>query len=538
MAMSYYVGVDVGTGSARAGIFDRRGQLVAVASHPLQTWRPAPHHVEQSSDDIWAAVCRSVRKAVAESGIAAEDVRGIGFDATCSLVLIDAEGAPLAVNAEGVHVRNVIVWMDHRATPQAERINATAHPVLDYVGGRISPEMETPKILWLKEVLPETYHAAGHFFDLTDFLTWKATGSLWRSTCTVSCKWTYLAHGRGWDASYFRTVGLGDLADQGFSRIGTTVRPPGTVIPGGLQRAAAADLGLPPGATVAMGLIDAHAGALGTLGAEGLQGDLTQRLSYVFGTSACTLNITTEPSFVPGVWGPYFSALAPEFWLNEGGQSAAGAAIDHLVQLHPRAGQAGVAAKAEGLTLTAWLNGRAEAALADQPLSALLKTLHVVPEFLGNRAPFADPESRAVIAGLGLEEDEASLISLYLAGLCAIGYGLRQIIDALAVGGADLKTVVISGGAGRSRLVRKLLADAADKPVGVCVTHEPVLLGAAMTAAVAVGDCTDLAAAMSSMSCAEETAEPDPTTRSLHSSRFDAFQKLQAVAREVRCLSG
>ncbi len=51
-------------------------------------------------------------------------------------------------------------------------------------------------------------------------------------------------------------------------------------------------------------------------------------LAYVFGTSSCTLTSTEEPKFVPGVWGPYYSPMVPGMWLNEGGQSAAGAAID------------------------------------------------------------------------------------------------------------------------------------------------------------------------------------------------------------------
>ena len=54
----------------------------------------------------------------------------------------------------------------------------------------------------------------------------------------------------------------------------------------------------------------------------------------------------------------------------------------------------------------------------------------MVPEFLGNRAPFADPHARAVIAVLSMEIDIESLVSLYIAGICSIGYGLRQIIEA------------------------------------------------------------------------------------------------------------
>lgn len=534
MTPACYIGVDVGTGSARAGVFDAGGRLLATASHPLKIWRPRPQHVEQSSADIWSAVCHATRSALALSGRTPQEVRGIGFDATCSLVVIGREGRALAVNDAGEDARNVIVWMDHRAEAEAERINATGHRVLDHVGGRISPEMETPKLLWLKEHLPDTYAGAAQFMDLTDFLTWKATGSLWRSTCTVACKWTYMAHEEAWDASYFRAIGLGDLAEDGFARIGQDIRPPGTVIPGGLAAGAAVELGLPAGVAVGMGLIDAHAGAVGTLGAQGLAGDLSQRMAYVFGTSACTLNVSAEPSFVPGVWGPYFSALVPGLWLNEGGQSAAGAAIDHLLRLHPLAPEATKRAEAEGQSLVGWIEARAARALADRPLADLLGDLHVVPEFLGNRAPFADPGARAIIAGLGLDEDEASLIALYLAGVCAIGYGLRQIVAALKLGGADLQTVVISGGAGRSALVRHLLADASGIAIANCATDEPVLLGAAMTATIADGARPDLPTAMAAMSAADQTVVPGPASRALHDRRFAAYEKLQTLFQDIR----
>lgn len=66
--------------------------------------------------------------------------------------------------------------MDHRAAAQAARVNAAAPAVLKYVGGTISLEMETPKLMWLRENLPETWKKAKYFFDLPDFLTWKASG--------------------------------------------------------------------------------------------------------------------------------------------------------------------------------------------------------------------------------------------------------------------------------------------------------------------------------------------------------------------------
>ena len=264
------------TGSARAGLFRLDGTQVGRGEHPIVTWKTHPDHVEQSSDDIWAACCAAVRDAVASSGVNPSDIRGIGFDATCSLVAIDAQGQPVSVSLSGDDARNVVVWMDHRATRDAAEINETGHRVLEFVGSSISPEMQTPKLRWLKRELPECWRRTRHWFDLPDFLTWRATGSNVRSLCSTVCKWTFLGHEGEWDASYFRTLGLGDLVDDQFQRIGKDVRSPGDLA-GKLSGQAARELGLPSGIPVAVSLIDAHAGALGTIGAGGSDAALERR---------------------------------------------------------------------------------------------------------------------------------------------------------------------------------------------------------------------------------------------------------------------
>lgn len=529
----YVIGVDVGTASARAGLFDAAGRMLASARQDFAVFHAPGGIVEQSSGEIWNAVCTAVRQAVSDASVPVEEVAGIGFDATCSLVVLGEGGQPLAVGPSEDPARDIIVWMDHRAIGQAERINATGHAVLKYVGGRISPEMETPKLLWLLENRPAQFHAAWQFFDLADFLTWRATGDLARSTCTVTCKWTYLAHERRWDASYFRAVGLGVLADEEFARIGRKVVDPASPMGAGLTAQAASQLGLRAGTPVGAGMIDAHAGGIGTVGADG---DAQACLAYVFGTSSCTMTSTREPVFVPGVWGPYFSAMVPHLWLNEGGQSAAGAAIDQLVAMHPAAAEARRSAEAAGLSLPALLAGlAAQKAASPSQAAQLLQGLHVVPEFLGNRAPFADPQARALIAGLGMESDLDSLVLLYVAGICGIGYGLRQIIEAQALAGAPVARVVISGGAGRDDLVRQLLADVTGKPVLATEADEPVLLGAAMLGAVAGGVHADVPSAMARMSHVGKSYAPaGGAIAALHEARYRAFKQLQEAGRAIR----
>ncbi|SUO94369.1 Ribulokinase [Suttonella ornithocola] len=293
--MAYYLGVDVGTGSARAGVFDDKGALLAVAKQDIKIWRTGENIVEQSSENIWQAVCYAVRATIKASKIDPSLLKGIGFDATCSLVVLGENGNPLSVSMSGDVQRNIIVWMDYRANKEAAQINQGKYEVLRYVGGSISPEMQTPKLLWLSKHLPQTYQQAWQFMDLVDYLTWRATGALTRSLCTLTCKWTYLAHEERWDENYFRAIGLSDLVEQNFVRIGEKVVSPGTPLAEGLTEEVAKEWGVLPRTAVASGLIDAHAGGLGTVGA--LE-DIEHTMAYIFGTSSCTMTSTQTPTFI------------------------------------------------------------------------------------------------------------------------------------------------------------------------------------------------------------------------------------------------
>jgi len=534
-----FIGIDVGTSSTRAGIFDEQGNLLATARHPITTWQEAGDIVEQSSSDIWEACAASVRKAVAEAAISPDAVKGIGFDATCSLVVLDESAEPLTVSTSGDDRRNVIVWMDHRATAEARSINDTQDDVLRYVGGSISPEMEIPKLLWLKRHLRKSFDRAGQFFDLADYLSFRAAGSLARSTCTVTCKWNYLAHERRWSAPYFQRVGLEEFVADQYRRIGTEIVAPGTPLGSGLTEPAARDFGLKAGTPVGASLIDAHAGGIGAIGgrdASGATSNVCDRLAYIMGTSACIMATTADPCFVPGVWGPYFSGMVPGLWLNEGGQSAAGAAIDQLIRSHPAHAEASAAAQRESVDIIGYLEKRIIERAGNASAAALLaRDVHVLPEFLGNRSPYADPDSRAVIAGLDLDTGIPAMERLFMAGLCGLAYGLADVIDAFRVHGVGSNVIVMGGGAGRSPLVRQIMADTTGLTVALPQTQEPVLLGAAMLGAVAAKTSTSLDQTMASMSTLGRLTEPAaPGMREFHRRKREVYGLLRGLDRGSR----
>jgi ribulose kinase len=141
---SLYLGIDVGTGSARAALVKPDGTILASASQDTRMWRdPSDHRIfEQSTADIWKSICLAVREVVTHSRVLPKHIKGIGFDATCSLAVTSWEGEPIMVT-RGSQLgepgeRNVVLWADHRAEKEADLINSTRSSVLDYVGGTIS----------------------------------------------------------------------------------------------------------------------------------------------------------------------------------------------------------------------------------------------------------------------------------------------------------------------------------------------------------------------------------------------------------------
>jgi FGGY-family pentulose kinase len=518
------IGVDVGTGSARAGIMDHQGQLLGRGERPIDMRQPETNHAEHDSEQIWSAVCAAVRDAVAEAGANGAHVAGISFDATCSLVVRDQAGEQLSVSRGGEKRWDTIVWLDHRAIDEAEECTATGHRVLDFIGGVMSPEMETPKLMWLRRNLPECWEKAGHFFDLADFLTWKASGSLARSQCTLTCKWTYLGHEEtGWQPNFFERVGIPDMLEKG--NLPERASPIGTDL-GSLTPEAAKQLGLTGETRVGAGLIDAHAGALGVLGAyAGEKQMLDRHLALIAGTSSCVMALSAEARPTPGVWGPYYGAVLPDCWLNEGGQSATGALLDHIIRWHGAGGEPDKAMhqriaervmelrQAEGLDLA----GR----------------LHVLPDFHGNRSPLADPQAVGVISGLTLDSSFDSLCRLYWRAAVGIALGVRHILETLNERGYGIDTLHVTGGHLKNPLLMELYADAAGCTVIEPATDDAMLLGAGMVAATAAGFYSGLTEAATAMKQGGRSRAPDPAAHRRFHTDYRIFLEMHEQRRRL-----
>lgn len=517
-----FAGVDIGSGSVRVGLYDAAGRRRAFSVQPIEQYRPKALFVEQSSQNIWTQLRAAMRTALAEAGVRPAEVVSIGVDATCSLVAVGADGVPVSVAEDGDPTRDIIMWMDHRAGVEAAEINATGDPALAYVGGEVSLEMELPKILWMKRHLPDRHARVARYHDLADHVVWRMTGADVASTCTLGCKWNWLAHEERFSETLLAGVGLEELT----SLVPARVHPVGSVA-GELSAQAAADLGLEPGIAVATGIIDAHAGGLALAGAAP---DGTMAL--IAGTSNCHMVVSREAIMVPGVWGPYFGAMIPGWWLAEGGQSATGSLLDWTIRQSSAFPQAQAEAEASGRGVYDVLNGWVAALSARERYPAA--RLHVLPDHHGNRSPHADAQARGSVVGLTLEEGPDALARLYLATLEAIAYGTRHIIAEMNRAGHRIDRLVMAGGHTKNPLLMQVHADAIGLDIHLAEDEDAVTLGAGILAGVASGRFSSIPQAAGAMMRPGGTVAHDPARRTYHDAKYHIFLDLYAQQRAQR----
>ncbi|KAK0335526.1 hypothetical protein LTR91_017048 [Friedmanniomyces endolithicus] len=521
----HYIGIDVGTGSARACIMNNKGDIVGLASENIGLWQPETGYYEQSTTNIWRCICSSIHRAMDQHNVDPSSIRGIGFDATCSLAVFSEDtDEPVSVtgprfdNADG-NDRNVILWLDHRPVEETKKINATNHNLLRYVGGQMSIEMEIPKVLWLKNNMPKELFDRCKFYDLTDALTHLATGNETRSFCSVVCKQGFVPVGvdgsvKGWQEDFLTDIGLPDLCEDNFKRMGGVNGVNGRYLTAGeligtLSEKAAADMGLPAGIAVGSGVIDAYAGWIGTVGAKvnlsnetlnaGVaKNDVSQaftRLAAVAGTSTCHLAMSEKPVFVNGVWGPYRDVLIPDYWLAEGGQSATGELLKHVIETHPAFQEAMSVAETFNANIYDYLNEhlREMQEKSNAPtISYLGRHFFFYGDLFGNRSPVADPDMKGSVIGLSSDKSLDGLALYYYGTMEFIALQTHQIIEAMNASGHVISSIFMSGSQCQNSVLMELMATACDMPVLIPrYVHAAVVHGAAMLGAKAASTDKD-----------------------------------------------
>ncbi len=518
----HVIGVDFGTLSGRAVVVRvRDGAELASAVHPYPhavvertlpaTGEPLPPDWALQLPGDWLEVLRTaVPEALAASGVAPEDVVGIGTDFTaCTVLPTTTDGTPLSDLPRFRDRRHAYpkLWKHHAAQPQADRINALAEKRgeswLARYGGRISSEWEFAKALQLLEEDPEVYAATERWVEAADWIIWQLCGSYVRNACTAGYKGIY-QDGHYPSREYLAALNP-EFADFVAGKLDHPIAQLGERA-GGLTAEAAAWTGLPEGIAVAVGNVDAH------VTAPAAQATEPGQLLAVMGTSTCHVLPSDSLADVPGMCGVVDGGIVPGLYGYEAGQSAVGDIFGWFVEYGVPASYRD-AAGARGVGLHEHLT---ELAAAQEVGEHGLVALDWQG---GNRSVLVDAELSGVVVGQTLATRPEDT---YRALLEATAFGTRTIIESFETSGVPVTEFVVAGGLLKNAFLMQVYADVCRRPLSVIDSQQGPALGSAIYAAVAAGAYPDVTTAARAMGKVRRGVyQPDPQ-------RADAYDVLYA----------
>ena len=419
----------------------------------------------------------SMRKALEKSkienkaqGIEMSAVSGIGVDATGSTPLpVTKDLVPLSSVDKFSKNLNAYAWMwkDHTSHGEADyitKISAKKRPqYLDKTGGAYSSEWFWAKILHCRNVDKEVFDAAYTWLELSDYIPAVLAGitdatQVKRNICAAGHKGLYNDEWNGFPDSEF----IEDLEPDLLRILGTL---PKTVLSiehnsGTLSKQWADDFGMPVGIPIAMGILDAHSGAIGSGIKEG-------SLVKIIGTSTCDLvlgDLYSGNSNIEGVASVATESVLPNHYGIEAGQSAVGDTLDWYI------GNVLKNSKSHG-----------ELTSEAQKLKVGSSGLIALDWNNGNRCILSDAMLSGLLVGQSLQTKD---FEIYRALIEGTAFGARTIIEDMERQGVVINEVVNCGGiTHKNPLFMQIYADVINKPMKIAATDETVALGAALMGA-------------------------------------------------------
>lgn len=433
-----WVGLDVGTQSARALVVDEAGRVRGSGSQPLQSRRDGARH-EQDPDDWWQAVAGACRAALRE--LAPERVQGVAACATSgTIVLVDRHGTALTAG---------YMYDDARAADEARAINALGPPVAVGAGWGL------PKLVWALGAQPDRVSDGARLAHQADYVARRLTGGDVPADASHALKSGYDVAAERWPHALLEQLGVPAAVLPVVVRSGSML---GAVCP-----EASRATGLQQGTTVIAGMTD---GCAGQIAAGALRAG---QWNSVLGTTLVLKGVSPELIRDPG--GVLYCHRSPDGGWLPGGASSSGAGV-----------------------LSDAFGGRDLDALSRRAGAQLPTTVLAYPlTSRGERFPFCAPAAEPFLLGepAGEEQHFAALLQ----GLAFVERLCFDYVDLLgAPTGGELS---FTGGATRSREWCQLRADVLGRRVALVEQAESAFGMAVLAAASTTGrSLADAAAAM------------------------------------------
>jgi xylulokinase len=497
--MAVLLGIDVGTGGTRALIVDAEGRVTGAATEDHEPFAsPETGWAEQHPDDWWRACRLAVPRALAQAGVRASDVAGIGLSG-------QMHGAVL-LDDRGTVVRPALIWCDQRTEHECDVITTKIgrSRLIELTLNPALTGFTLPKLLWVRTHEPEAWARVRSVLLPKDYVRFRLTGVRATDVADASGTLAFDVARRGWSSDVLDAMGLSrSLLPDVYESPQVT----GTLTPDG-----AAAVGLVAGTPVVAGGGDQAAGAVG-LGVV-----RPGTVSATIGTSGVVFAATDHPARDPQGRVHTFCHAIPGRWHVMGVTQAAGLSLRWF---RDRFGVNGDESRDPYDRLMA--EARAVPPGADGVIWA--------PYLMGERTPHLDPNARAALVGLAANHTRAHIIRAMLEG---VAFSLRDSLTILGEMGVVVRAIRLGGGGARSPLWRQIQADVYGCAVETLQTEEGAAYGAALLAGVGAGFWPDVDAACEAVVRVASRMEPDPAAAATLSANYAAFRALYPALRTVR----
>lgn len=476
------LGIDLGTGSAKALLLDIDGTVIneASSSYPVQV--PHPGWAESNPVDWWLAVAVAVHKVVEDRE---HQVRAIALSGQMhGVVLTDSLGKPL---------HSAILWADTRSTQMLQAYHSLDVRIRKRLGNPITVGMAGTTLLWLREHQPHIYKEARWVLQPKDWLRLQLTGEVATEPSDASGTLLYdvVSDDWAWDA-----LEALNLRSDWLPKI-----VPSSAITGSLTTTASEHLGLPVRLPVIAGAADTASAALGNgLVEPGL-------VQLTIGTAAQIITIRAQPILDPQGCTHLYRAAVPNQWYTLAAIQNAGLALEWVRTI---LGLSWQQVYHDAFTVPPGCEG-----------------LTFLPYLTGERTPHLDPEARGAWVGLGLHHTRAHLMRAALEG---VAFSLKQGLEALEATDVTVTKLRLAGGGTLERDWQQLLADVLRVPLYTTTVVAASARGAALLAGIGIGIYKDAQATLNLTPTPTLAATPNPNELKL----LEAWRRYQNLYPQLK----
>ncbi len=500
--MRYLLGVDVGTSGTKALLMDEAGAIVARATEEYPLYSPRPLWSEQEPDDWWHATCAAIRKVLANSGVQASDVAGVGLSGQMHGAVFLGEG--------DVVLRRAILWNDQRTQAECDWITQTIGPdrVVELTLNPVLTGFTAGKIVWVRRNEPDVYNKTRKVLLPKDFIRLRLTGEYATEVSDASGTSLLDVRHRRWSDEMLDGC---EIPRDWMPRVYESPE-----ITGRITATAAEVTGLVEGTPVVGGGGDQAAGAVGNGIVE------TGIVSSTVGTSGVVFAFADEPLCDPGLRLHTFCHAVPGKWHLMGVMLSAGGSLQWYRDTFcaEEKAQAAAAGKDPYELITA--------AAEQAPVGC--EGLVFLPYLTGERTPHADPHARGVFFGITRRCSKAYFARAIMEG---VAFGLRDSFEIMRQMRLPIGQVRASGGGARSQLWRQIQTDVTNLPHCIINVDEGPALGVALLAGVGTGIYSSVPEACQQVIRVVGTTQVCPVNRVAYDRFYAVYRSLYPKLKDV-----